>query len=68
MLKSFESKLEVSQDPSERHSGGLIFEKILLAQGLERGLRSPSHSQPEGDYLAALRSFWTHFYFERSKN
>ena len=42
---------------------GLNFEKIPLARGQERGLRSPSRSQPEGDYLAALREFWTHFYF-----
>ena len=42
---------------------GLNFEKIPLARGQERGLRSPSRSQPEGDYLVALREFWTHFYF-----
>ena len=59
---------ELPQDPSERHFRGLILKKSRSRGAVARGLRSPSRSQPEGDYLAAFRSFWTHFYFELAEN
>ena len=53
---------ELPQDPSERHFRGLILKKSRSRGAVARGLRSPSRSQPEGDYVAALRAFWTHFF------